>query len=112
MDWNHETKEKINYWLAGAMMAFGMVLTSVSAFAVPPLGEVHSSIITIFGLAISFAGALIGINAHYNNELTNFKVKAKEYVDDEIERRSHQPHHPHHESNDDIDEQTESPDNP
>ena len=99
MEWNHDTKEKINYWLAGVMMAFGMILTSVSAFCVHPLGEVHSSIITIFGLAISFAGALIGINAHYNNELTNFKIKAKEYVDDEIERRSHH-HRPHEEEND------------
>lgn len=88
MIWDYNTKEKINYWLAGIMMFFGMGLTAVSAFAIPPLGEVHSSIITLFGLSISFAGALIGINSHYSNELTNFKTKAKEYVDSEIDRRS------------------------
>lgn len=92
MEWTHDTKEKINYTLAGLMIAFGMALTAVSAFAIDPLGEVHSSIITLFGLSISFAGALIGINAHYSNELTNFKIKTKEYVDSEIDRRSNKHH--------------------
>ncbi len=103
MEWTHDTKEKINYTLAGLMIAFGMALTAVSAFAVAPLGEVHSSIITLFGLSISFAGALIGINAHYSNELTNFKIKTKEYVDSEIDRRS--DHHRKEQEENDADDQ-------
>lgn len=104
MNWDHETKEKINYWIAGAMIAFGMALTTISAFAVPPLGEVHSSIITLFGLSISFSGALLGINAHYSNELTNFKLKAREYMDHEMDRRSHHEK----QEQEDIDEETKT----
>jgi hypothetical protein len=54
-------------------------------------------------LSISFAGALIGINAHYSNELTNFKIKTKEYVDSEIDRRSNHHHHKEQEEQEEND---------
>ena len=80
MKWNFETKEKIQYCFAGMAFVFGLVLIGISAWCIKPLGVVDATIITIFGLILSFIGAVFGLNLHYSNELMNFKTQAREEI--------------------------------
>ena len=85
MTWDFKTKEKIQYFFAGTAFIFGLVLVGVSAWCIEPLGIVDATIITIFGLILSFVGATFGINLHYSNEVMNFKTSARAELD-ELER--------------------------
>ena len=50
--------------VAVSMAIFGCVLIIV-AFAVPPTGEIHPSVLTAFGEILTFAGAVLGIDYNY-----------------------------------------------
>lgn len=59
------------------LLAIGcMIAATVAIFLgmyLPPAGEVHPSVLTYFGISSAFCGSLLGISAHYSNELTKFK---------------------------------------
>ncbi len=46
-----------------------------------PRGEIHASVLTYYGIASSFTGALLGISFHYSAELSNFKNQIKQMID-------------------------------
>lgn len=50
--------------LATAMCTFGCALL-VAGIALPPAGEIHSSVLVAFGEVLTFAGSLFGIDYHY-----------------------------------------------
>ncbi len=50
--------------LATAMCTFGCALL-VTGIALPPAGEIHSSVLVAFGEVMTFSGSLIGIDYHY-----------------------------------------------
>ena len=81
MKWSFETKEKIQYIFAGMAFVFGLTLIGTAAWCIEPLGVVDATLITIFGLILSFVGAVFGLNLHYSNELMNFKTQAREEMD-------------------------------
>jgi len=72
MKWDKKTKEKINYAIAALSFLFGLTLTAVG-FAVEPVGEIHSSVLTMLGICMTFTGSVMGISLHYSNELQIFK---------------------------------------
>lgn len=49
------------------LMAFGIVLITTSFF-VPPTGYIDPTVLTAFGEILTFAGALIGIEAKYKSK--------------------------------------------
>ena len=66
-------KELITYALAIGCMTAAVVAIFLGMY-IPPQGEVHASVLTYFGISSAFCGALLGISAHYSNELTKFKT--------------------------------------
>ena len=72
-------KELITYMLAIGCMIAATVAIFVGMF-LPPKGEVHASILTYFGISSAFCGSLLGISAHYSNELTKFKTSITEQL--------------------------------
>ena len=52
-------------------LCVGSVLTVAGVAAVfiglymPPVGEIHPSVITVFGMSLAFVGGIIGIDYHY-----------------------------------------------
>lgn len=72
-------KELITYSLAIGCMVMAVVAIFMGIF-IPPKGEVHSSILTYFGISSAFCGSLLGISAHYSNELTKFKGQVNDYL--------------------------------
>lgn len=75
-------KEMITYFLAIGCMVAAIVTIFLSLY-LPPKGEVHSSVLTYFGISSGFCGALLGISAHYQNELVKFKTTVIDAIRDE-----------------------------
>ena len=48
------------FWLAVALVCFGVVLLIV-AFCLPPAGLIDPTVLTAYGETLTFAGALIGL---------------------------------------------------
>lgn len=46
------------------MVVIGAALM-IAGFIVPPIGEIHPSVLTAIGECLTFAGSLFGINATY-----------------------------------------------
>jgi len=51
---------------------FGIALI-IAAFAVPPTGIIHPSVLTAYGETLTFAGALFGIDCRYRSRNNNPK---------------------------------------
>lgn len=49
---------------AVALVAIGASLL-IAGFAIPPSGEIHSSVLVAFGEILTFTGSLFGIDYHY-----------------------------------------------
>ncbi len=65
-------KDLIMYLLAICCMIAAVVAIFLGIY-IDPRGEVHSSILTYFGISSAFCGSLLGITSHYSSELTKFK---------------------------------------
>lgn len=58
----------IQLLLATLLVLFGVALITVS-FVVPPTGVIDPTVLTAFGEILTFAGALIGIDAKYKSNI-------------------------------------------
>lgn len=74
-------KEVIIYVLAVVTMTAGLTLLFIGLF-IPPEGEIHSSVITVFGILCTFVASLLGISIHYANELDKFKANVQERLNE------------------------------
>lgn len=54
--------------LAFLLVVFGMIVVMLALY-MPPMGEIHPSVITVFGMLLVAAGAFIGVDL-------NFQLKA------------------------------------
>lgn len=63
--------------LAFVLVVFGMVMVMLALY-MPPVGEIHPSVITVFGMLLVAAGAFLGIDL--NSQLKAFleSVRDKE----------------------------------
>lgn len=52
------------FWLAVGLIAVGCGLL-IAGLALPPVGEIDSSVLVAFGEVGTFAGAVLGIDYHY-----------------------------------------------
>lgn len=71
-----ERKDTITVWSAIAMLAFGVLLTT-TAFIIPPVGEIHDSVLWVLGQSLIYAGGALGI-ANYA------RTSAREAVDERL----------------------------
>lgn len=65
--------------LAFALVVFGMTMVMLALY-MPPVGEIHPSVITVFGMLLVAAGAFLGIDL--NSQLKAFleTVRDKELL--------------------------------
>ena len=56
--------KKLQLILSVVLCAFGVLLL-VAGFLIPPMGEIHHSVLIAFGEILTFAGSLIGIDYKY-----------------------------------------------
>lgn len=85
MKWNNQSKEVVSHVAAGLLLLFGMVMV-VCGFFTPPAGEVHNSILWVFGQTLVFSGAVLGISLHVDNSIQSIEAK----LEDKMRRRIHE----------------------
>lgn len=83
MKWNNQSKEIVAHIVAGVMLLFGMIMV-VCGFFTPPSGEVHDSILWIFGQTLVFSGAVLGISLHVDNSIKSIEAKLEEKINNRI----------------------------
>ena len=74
MKWNNQTKEIFAHVCAGLLLLFGMGILTWG-FVTPPIGEVHDSLLWIFGQTLVFSGAVLGISLHVDNSIKMIESK-------------------------------------
>lgn len=67
-------KDKVSLVLCVLAFIFGAALTLVGLI-VEPQGEIHPSVITTFGMFLTFCGSILGISQHYKLELEKLKMQ-------------------------------------
>lgn len=77
MKWNNQSKEIVAHIAAGLLLIFGMAMV-IAGFIVPPTGEVHDSILWVFGQTLVFSGAVLGISLHVDNSVKAIESKLEE----------------------------------
>ena len=83
MKWNNQSKEIAAHVCAGLLLLFGMIMV-VCGFITPPSGEVHDSILWIFGQTLVFSGAVLGISLHVDNSIKSIESKLEEKMNQRI----------------------------
>ena len=83
MKWNNQSKEIAAHVCAGLLLLFGMIMV-VCGFITPPSGEVHDSILWIFGQTLVFSGAVLGISLHVDNSIKSIEAKLEEKMNKRI----------------------------
>ena len=74
-------RDKVAYTVTIGAFVIGVAL-SITGMVLPPVGEVHPTVITLVGLFLSFAGALLGISHHFENELGKFKASVEQKLNE------------------------------
>lgn len=75
-------KEQTQFLASVGVLVAGLVLIFISVF-LEPVGVIHYSVITVFGMLLTFVGAVWNIDLHYD-----FKTKElKRDLEEEIRRK-------------------------
>ena len=89
MKWNNQSKEIAAHVCAGLLLLFGMIMI-VCGFITPPSGEVHDSILWIFGQTLVFSGAVLGISLHVDNSIKSIETKLEAKINQRIRDEAQQ----------------------
>lgn len=65
-----EAQFKLQLIFASLVLIIGCCLI-IAGFIVPPIGIIDSSVLVAFGEALSFVGAILGIDYHYKYKYRN-----------------------------------------
>lgn len=78
------TKEKmtIQLWLGIFLALVGVGLLWTGLF-LPPIGEIHASVLTAMGEVFTFSGALIGIDYSYKVKSIKYLAQIKKEEEEE-----------------------------
>lgn len=69
---------KFQYALSALLVIVGLGLL-IAAFCVPPVGEIHNSVLIAYGETLTFVGGLLGIDYSY---------KAKRYINNKDDKEN------------------------
>lgn len=73
-------KDMLIYILAVVSMSAGLTLLFLGLY-IPPEGEIHTSVLSAFGVICIFVAALLGISLHFGNELDKFKANVTQFTE-------------------------------
>lgn len=87
-------RDKVTYSLTWALTTFGVILIG-TGMVCPPLGEIDPSVISTFGLILTWCGVALGMKYYISGSIANVKDK----VDEQIKERLATYHKENHETN-------------
>lgn len=62
-------KDCVMYLMAVGCLVSATVIIFIGLY-MPPEGELHQSLISFYGIALAFCGAVLGISAHYTSQIS------------------------------------------
>ena len=78
-----DKKEQAQFLSSIGVLLAGLVLIFIAVF-LEPVGVIHYSVITVFGMLLTFVGAVWNIDLHYD-----FKTKElKRDIEEEIKKKN------------------------
>lgn len=90
MKWNSTSKEVIT-WIFAALSFIGGWGITVAGFCVEPIGEIHPTVIVIFGQAMVITGAIIGVNLRFKDHDNTLIKRLTSVIHDAVDRRLAHP---------------------
>lgn len=69
-------QKKIQLWSAIGMLIAGTALT-VAGFCVPPVGEIHNSVLMFAAQCLIYAGSALGLNIYIDGKLQKMMTQHK-----------------------------------
>ena len=63
-----------------AVLIAGIILSFIGIY-IPPVGEIHASILTLVGEFLTFAGSALGIGSYTTIQIQKIKHSAKKEVE-------------------------------
>lgn len=66
------------------MLVFGVLITT-AGFIVPPLGEVHGSVMWILGQVLIYSGSIFGLTVYAHHKID--EIKTHLYEDSDFRNR-------------------------
>lgn len=69
-----ETKEIVQIFSAIGMLLVGTAL-AIAGFCVPPIGEIHDSVLWIFAQCLIYAGSIFGVGIYINGKFNHLQDK-------------------------------------
>ena len=72
-------KEQTQFLASVGVLVAGLVLIFISVF-LEPVGVIHYSVITVFGMLLTFVGAVWNIDLHYDFKTKELRRELEEEV--------------------------------
>lgn len=69
-------KDKITYWIMFVLLGFGIVLL-ITSLILPPLGEINTQVIGVFGTILLFTATVLGLDLKYSNMISNISKRVE-----------------------------------
>lgn len=78
---NTETKDWIKFISSIVLLVAGVVLIFISIY-LPPVGEIHTSVLTVIGEIFTFVGAVFGIGEYAMIQIAKINNKTEDKKED------------------------------
>lgn len=78
---NAETKDWIKFISSIVLLVAGVVLIFISIY-LPPIGEIHTSVLTVIGEIFTFVGAVFGIGEYAMIQIAKINNKTEDKKED------------------------------
>lgn len=78
---NAETKDWIKFISSIMLLVAGVVLIFISIY-LPPIGEIHTSVLTVIGEILTFVGAVFGIGEYSAIQIAKINNKTEDKKED------------------------------
>lgn len=78
---NTDTKDWIKFISSIVLLVAGVVLIFISIY-LPPVGEIHTSVLTVIGEIFTFVGAVFGIGEYAMIQIAKINNKAEDKKED------------------------------
>lgn len=78
----NKEKMTVQLWLGVGLAVVGIALLWTGLF-IPPMGEIHPTVLTALGEVFTFSGALIGIDYSYKIKSIKYLNNSEEEENDE-----------------------------
>lgn len=78
---NQDTKDWIKFISSIVLLVAGVVLIFISIY-LPPIGQIHASVITVIGEIFTFVGAVFGIGEYAMIQIAKINNKTEDKKED------------------------------